>query len=144
MDKSSIMDTYAIKQWYESWDNLVNEKINEQRLSLYYDFNAVIDLIQEELKKKIADRFNGGFEKYRHNWLCCAPKRKCFNNRSIMILTDKAKEDFIDYLRESKFKKEDYKEYEDYIENQKESHTYENIIEWFDSVGVYIYLETGM
>lgn len=61
-----------------------------------------------------------------------------------MILTNKAKEDFIDYLWESKFKKEDYKEYEDYIENQKESHTYADIIEWFDSVGVYIYLETGM
>ena len=59
MDKSSIMDTYAIKQWYESWDNLVNEKINEQRLSLYYDFNAVTDLIQEELKKKIHNELNG-------------------------------------------------------------------------------------
>ena len=55
-----------------------------------------------------------------------------------MILTNKAKEDFIDYLWESKFKKEDYKEYEDYIENQKESHTYADIIEWFDSVGIYI------
>ena len=49
------MNNYAIEQGYESWDNLVNEKINEQRLSLYYDFNAVTDLIQEELKKKIAE-----------------------------------------------------------------------------------------
>ena len=55
-----------------------------------------------------------------------------------MILTNKAKEDFIDYLWESKFKKEGYKEYEDYIENQKESHTYADIIEWFDSSGIYI------
>lgn len=55
-----------------------------------------------------------------------------------MILTGKAKEDFIDYLWQSKFKKDDYKEYEDYINNQKESHTYADIIEWFDSVGIYI------
>lgn len=55
-----------------------------------------------------------------------------------MILTGKAKEDFIDYLWQSKFNKDDYKEYEDYIDNQKESHTYADIIEWFDSVGIYI------
>ena len=53
MTKEEIYNTYAIKQGYECWDNLVNEKINEQRLSLYYDFNAITDLIQEELKKKI-------------------------------------------------------------------------------------------
>ena len=55
MTKETIINNYAIDQGYESWDNLVNEKINEQRLSLYYDFNAVTDLIQEELKKKIAN-----------------------------------------------------------------------------------------
>ena len=65
MTKKEIYNNYAIKQGYKSWDNLVNEKINEQRLSLYYDFNAIIDLIQEELKKKCADRFNGGFERCR-------------------------------------------------------------------------------
>lgn len=65
MTKETIMNNYAIEQGYECWDNLVNEKINEQRLSLYYDFNVIIDLIQEELKKKCADRFNGGFERYR-------------------------------------------------------------------------------
>lgn len=58
-----------------------------------------------------------------------------------MILTGKAKEDFIDYLWQSKFNKDDYKEYEDYIENQKESHTYADIIEWFDSVGIYVTIE---
>lgn len=58
-----------------------------------------------------------------------------------MILTGKAKEDFIDYLWQSKFKKDDYKEYEDYIDNQKESHTYADIIEWFDSVGIYIEIQ---
>lgn len=55
-----------------------------------------------------------------------------------MELTGKAKEDFINYLWNSKFKKEDYKEYEDYIENQKESHTYADIIEWLDSLDVYV------
>ena len=57
MNKTEIYNTYAIKQGYECWDNLVNEKINEQRLSLYYDFNAVTDLIQEELIKKLHNEY---------------------------------------------------------------------------------------
>lgn len=52
MTIEEIENNYAVQQGYESWDNLVNEKINEQRLSLYYDFNAVTDLIQKELLKK--------------------------------------------------------------------------------------------
>lgn len=55
MNKTEIFNQYAKEQGYESWDNLVNEKINKQRLSLYYDFNAVTDLIQEELLNKVTE-----------------------------------------------------------------------------------------
>lgn len=55
MTKEEIYNQYAKGQGYESWDNLVNEKINEQRLSLYYDFKNVTDLIQEELLNKVTE-----------------------------------------------------------------------------------------
>lgn len=54
------------------------------------------------------------------------------------LLTGKAKEDFINYVWSSSFEKEDYKEYENYLDNQKENHTYSDIIGWLDSVGMVI------
>ena len=58
MNKTEIFDKYAIEQGYESWEHLIISTIQ------YYGykdatnhittlFNAVTDLIQEELKKKI-------------------------------------------------------------------------------------------
>ena len=58
MTKEEIMNTYAIEQGYESWEHLIISTIQ------YYGykdatnhittlFNAVTDLIQEELKKKV-------------------------------------------------------------------------------------------
>ena len=43
-----------------SLDLVYNDKLNEYLLSL-----EIIKLIQDELKKKCADRFNGGFERCR-------------------------------------------------------------------------------
>lgn len=54
------------------------------------------------------------------------------------MLTGKALNDFIDWLWQSKFNKEDYKEYEDFLNNQKPSHTQADIIDWFDSVNIII------
>ena len=59
MDKETIFNQYAIEQGYESWEHLIISTIQ------YYGykdatnhittlFNAVTNLIQEELKKKIA------------------------------------------------------------------------------------------
>ncbi len=44
------MNTYAIEQGYESWEDLY---IQSDRI--FTHFNNVTDLIQEELKKKIAN-----------------------------------------------------------------------------------------
>ena len=55
-----------------------------------------------------------------------------------MILTGKAKRAFIDHHWQSKFKEEDYKEYENYLDKAELNHLYSDIIEWFDSVGIYI------
>ena len=59
MKKEEIFDKYAIEQGYKSWEDLIISTIQ------YYGykdatnhittlFNAVTDLIQDELKKKIA------------------------------------------------------------------------------------------
>lgn len=50
MTKDEIMNTYAIEQGYESWEDLY---IQSDRI--FTHFNNVTDLIQEELKKKIAN-----------------------------------------------------------------------------------------
>ena len=50
MTKDEIMNTYAIEQGYESWEDLY---IQSDRI--FTRFNNVTDLIQEELKKKIAN-----------------------------------------------------------------------------------------
>ena len=50
MTKETIMNTYAKEQWYESWEDLY---IQSDRI--FTHFNNVTDLIQEELKKKIAN-----------------------------------------------------------------------------------------
>ena len=50
MTKEEIMNTYAIEQGYESWEDLY---IQSDRI--FTHFNNVTDLIQEELKKKIAN-----------------------------------------------------------------------------------------
>ena len=70
MDKTEIMNTYAIEQGYEDWRELVMSHVVDFDSVLTYEdliqhFNNVTDLIQEELKKKCADRFNGGFERCR-------------------------------------------------------------------------------
>lgn len=58
MTKDEIMNTYAIEQGYESWEDLY---IQSDRI--FTHFNNVTDLIQEELKKKISviavDKFLG-------------------------------------------------------------------------------------
>ena len=70
MTKETIMNTYAIKQGYLNYEHLIDRIIDNNSLELARDLilehqNAVTNLIQEELKKKIADRFNGGFERCR-------------------------------------------------------------------------------
>lgn len=47
MTKDEIMNTYAIEQGYESWEDLY---IQSDRI--FTHFNNVTDLIQEELLKK--------------------------------------------------------------------------------------------
>ena len=69
MTKETIMNTYAIKQGYLNYEHLIDRIIDNNSLELARDLisehqNAVTILIQEELKKKIADRFNG-FERCR-------------------------------------------------------------------------------
>ena len=69
MTKETIMNTYAIKQGYLNYEHLIDRIIDNNSLELARDLilehqNAVTNLIQEELKKKIADRFNG-FERCR-------------------------------------------------------------------------------
>lgn len=58
------------------------------------------------------------------------------------LLTGKAKEHFINYVWSSSFEKEDYKEYENYLDNQKENHTYSDLIEWFDTLGIDINIQS--
>ena len=58
MTKDEIMNTYAIEQGYESWRELTNSYGLDGQIttSEYLDHqNKVTDLIQEELKKKIAE-----------------------------------------------------------------------------------------
>ncbi|MGJ1516520.1 hypothetical protein ACR79N_16135 [Sphingobacterium siyangense] len=55
-----------------------------------------------------------------------------------MILTGQAKRAFIDHHWQSKFKEEDYKEYENYLDKAELNHLYSDIIEWLDSVGIYL------
>ena len=54
MDKSLIMNNYAIDQGYESWEDLYI-----QSDMIFRHFHNVIDLIQEELRKKIHNELNG-------------------------------------------------------------------------------------
>lgn len=53
MTKEEIMDNYAIEQGYESWYDLLKCTVTIHELS--QDLNKVTDLIQDELKKKIAE-----------------------------------------------------------------------------------------
>lgn len=64
MDKSSIMDTYAIEKGYKNWSAILfqfqddfnydsPEDENNIMNWIEYHINAVTDLIQDELKKKI-------------------------------------------------------------------------------------------
>lgn len=59
MNKTEIMNTYAIEQGYDSWRDLykcVNYNCNSIEVILQH-IDKVTDLIQEELKKKIAENF---------------------------------------------------------------------------------------
>ena len=51
MKKETIMDTYAIKQGYECWWELLHYCMKNGNVQ--YHIDKVTDLIQEELKKKI-------------------------------------------------------------------------------------------
>lgn len=56
MDKSLIMDTYAIEQGYNDFNHLILDDMFEGDFNnIMKTINAVTDLIQEELKKKIAE-----------------------------------------------------------------------------------------
>ena len=60
MNKETIMNTYAIKQGYLNYEHLIDRIIDNNSLELARDLilehqNAVTNLIQEELKKKIAE-----------------------------------------------------------------------------------------
>ncbi|MCA4782329.1 hypothetical protein IF125_08625 [Empedobacter stercoris] len=50
MTKDEIMNTYAIEQGYESWEDLYT-----QRDRIFTHFNNVTDLIQEELLKRVTE-----------------------------------------------------------------------------------------
>ena len=52
MNKTEIMNTYAIEQGYVSWEKLMK---NNFKYEIQIHINNVTDLIQEELKKKIAE-----------------------------------------------------------------------------------------
>ena len=64
MDKQKIYNQYANEQGYESWKELMSDE-EAYVFETMIHVDNVTDLIQEELKKKIADRFNGGFERCR-------------------------------------------------------------------------------
>ena len=53
MVKEEIYTTYAIKQGYECWWELLHYCIKNGNVQ--YHIDKVTDLIQEELKKKIAE-----------------------------------------------------------------------------------------
>lgn len=53
MNKEIIMNTYAIDHGHEGWWELLYYCMKNGNLQ--YHINAVTDLIQEELKKKIAE-----------------------------------------------------------------------------------------
>ena len=64
MTKETIMNTYAIKQGYLNYEHLIDRIIDNNSLELARDLilehqNAVTNLIQEELKKKIHNELNG-------------------------------------------------------------------------------------
>ena len=74
MTIEEIKTNYAVEQGYYDWNDLINAFVmfnledNDNEKSLKWiecHENTVIQLIQDELKKKIADRFNGGFERCR-------------------------------------------------------------------------------
>ena len=55
MTKTEIFDKYAIEQGYEDFNHLILDDMFEGDLkNTIRTINAVTDLIQEELKKKIA------------------------------------------------------------------------------------------
>ena len=64
MTKEEIYNTYAIKQGYLNYEHLIDRIIDNNSLELARDLilehqNAVTNLIQEELKKKIHNELNG-------------------------------------------------------------------------------------
>ena len=74
MTIEEIKTNYAVEQGYYDWNDLINafvmfnleENDNGKSLKWFNNHLRVIDqLIQDELKNKCADRFNGGFERCR-------------------------------------------------------------------------------
>lgn len=52
MTRQEIMDNYAKEQGYDNWERLI---LNSFRNETIKHYDKVIDLIQEELKKEIAE-----------------------------------------------------------------------------------------
>lgn len=58
MNKTEIMNTYVIKQGYDSWKELMSDE-EAYVFETMIHVDKVTDLIQEELKKKIYNELNG-------------------------------------------------------------------------------------
>lgn len=68
MGKTKIMNTYAIEQGYENWEGLLFS-FQYTRIMKIDEFikhqNAVIQIVQEELLKKVTDEIT----KNKINWI---------------------------------------------------------------------------
>ena len=85
MDKIKIFNQYAIEQGYESWVDLFQKC--EVYIEIMIHVDNVTDLIQEELKKKIAkieDIYVEDFDEFGDAYVVIGTDKKSILNTEIL------------------------------------------------------------